>query len=165
MWVDVYQQDALVSEVLLPHKYEAVLFGWDPGPDPDPFPAWHSSQTGEAGRNLSGYVSDRVTWLKYMVEQCEALVAAGYPFEGFTWFPFIDSTDWDGLLGAPRGHIDPVGIYWLEEGGLARRASELSRLYGGLARGELRGADLPAYRLLTPVSGHLAGFRPQWTVR
>lgn len=113
--------------------------------------------------NIRGYVSDRISWLKYMVEQCETLVAEGLPLEGFTWFPFIDSTDWDSLLDAPRGHIDPVGLYVLREGDLARRGSELVRLYRGLARGELRGADLPAYRFLSPVSERLAGFRPQWT--
>ena len=112
--------------------------------------------------NIRGYVTDRITWLKYMLEQCETLIAEGLPLEGFTWFPFIDSTDWDSLLNEPRGHIDPVGIYWLEEDTLARRDSELSRLYAGLARGELRSADLPAYRLLSPMSEQLAGFRPQW---
>lgn len=113
--------------------------------------------------NIRGYVTDHISWLKYMVEQCEQLVAEGIPFEGFTWFPFIDSTDWDSLLDAPRGHIDPVGIYRLAEGDLARCDSELVRLYRGLVRGELRGADLPAYRFLTPVSEQLAGFRPQWS--
>ncbi len=113
--------------------------------------------------NIRGYVTDRVTWLKYMVEQCEALVAEGLPFEGFTWFPFIDSTDWDSLLRRPQGHIDPVGIYYLREGGLERVGSELANLYAGLARGELRGADLPAYRLMTPMSEQLAGFEPQWS--
>jgi beta-glucosidase/6-phospho-beta-glucosidase/beta-galactosidase len=112
--------------------------------------------------NIRGYVSDRITWLKYMVEQCEQLVAAGLPFEGFCWFPFIDSMDWDSLLNVPAGHIDPVGIYWLREETLERVPSELSALYAGLARGELRGADLPAYRLLTPMSEHLAGYRDQW---
>ena len=113
--------------------------------------------------NIRGYVTDRVTWLKYMVEQCEALVADGIPFEGFCWFPFIDSMDWDSLLAAPNGHIDPVGLCHLGEGDLARHPSEITRLYTGLAHGELRGADLPAYRLLTPVSEQLVGFRPQWT--
>lgn len=112
--------------------------------------------------NIRGFVSDRISWLKYMVGECEDLVADGLPFAGFTWFPFLDSTDWDSLLVHAVGNIDPVGIYWLEEGTLARRDSELSRLYAGLARGELRGADLPAYRFLTPVSEHLAGFRPRW---
>jgi hypothetical protein len=38
----------------------------------------------------------------------------------------------------------------------------LARLYRGLARGELRGEDLPAYRLVAPVTDHLAGFQPRW---
>ena len=113
--------------------------------------------------NIRGYVSDRITWLKYMVEQCEQLVAEGIPLEGFTWFPFIDSTDWDSLLTEAQGHIDPVGLYVLREGDLRRCDSALVRLYAGLARGELCGADLPAYRLLSPVSEQLAGFRPQWS--
>ena len=110
--------------------------------------------------NIRGYVSDRISWLKHMVEQCEAVAAAGVPFEGFTWFPFIDSTDWDTLLNVPRGNVDPVGLYWLGGRGLERRPSELVDLYRGLARGELRGADLPAYRFLPPVTEHLAGWRP-----
>jgi peptide/nickel transport system substrate-binding protein len=61
--------DKLLNDILLPHKYEAVLYGWDPGPDPDPFPAWHSSQQGEAGRNLSGYASDRVDQLLEIARQ------------------------------------------------------------------------------------------------
>ncbi len=61
--VQTLDEAALLGDVLLPHKYEAVLFGWDPGPDPDPFPAWHSSQRGEQGRNLSGYAGDRADQL------------------------------------------------------------------------------------------------------
>jgi beta-glucosidase/6-phospho-beta-glucosidase/beta-galactosidase len=111
--------------------------------------------------NIRGYVSDRISWLKYMVEECESLVASGIPFEGFCWFPAIDSTDWDSLLRQPNGHIDPVGLYVLEEGSLARLDSELPRLYRGLAQGTLTGSDLPAYRFLTPVSEQLAGWQPR----
>ena len=45
----------LVREFLVPHQYQAAIFGWDPGADPDPYPAWHSSQVGPEGRNLAGY--------------------------------------------------------------------------------------------------------------
>ncbi|MBI1884841.1 MAG: hypothetical protein HYS09_00730 [Chloroflexi bacterium] len=48
----------LVRNYLLPHRYQAAIFGFDPGYDPDPYPAWHSSQISEGGRNLSGYVSE-----------------------------------------------------------------------------------------------------------
>lgn len=37
--------------------------------------------------NLRGAVSDRLTWLKLMEEQCEALVAANIDFRGFCWSP------------------------------------------------------------------------------
>jgi peptide/nickel transport system substrate-binding protein len=48
----------LVQDFLVPHQYQAAIFGWDPGPDPDPYPAWHSSQVGPDGSNLSGYQSE-----------------------------------------------------------------------------------------------------------
>ncbi|MEX0801519.1 MAG: ABC transporter substrate-binding protein [Dehalococcoidia bacterium] len=48
----------LVQDFLVPHQYQAAIFGWDPGPDPDPYPAWHSSQVGPDGRNLAGYQSE-----------------------------------------------------------------------------------------------------------
>lgn len=47
----------LVKDFLLPLVYETAIFGFDPGYDPDPYPAWHSSQTTGEGLNLAGYVS------------------------------------------------------------------------------------------------------------
>jgi peptide/nickel transport system substrate-binding protein len=48
----------LVRDFLIPRQYQAAIFGYDPGADPDPYPAWHSSQTLNNGRNISGYTSD-----------------------------------------------------------------------------------------------------------
>jgi beta-glucosidase/6-phospho-beta-glucosidase/beta-galactosidase len=111
--------------------------------------------------NVRGYVFDRISWLKYIVEQCEQLVADGVDFRGLCWFPFIDSTDWDSLLQHARGHVDPVGIYWLDGKREARYPSLLSRYFGQLARGELRAADLPAYEFQPPLDEQLRGFLPQ----
>ncbi|HEX2222997.1 MAG TPA: family 1 glycosylhydrolase, partial [Thermoanaerobaculia bacterium] len=48
-----------------------------------------------AETNLKGTVSDRLSWLRHMVEECEKLQGvAGVDFRGFCWFPFVDSTDW-----------------------------------------------------------------------
>lgn len=49
-----------VGDVLLPRKFEAALVAVDPGPDPDPYPFWHSSQITPPGRNLSGYADTRI---------------------------------------------------------------------------------------------------------
>ncbi len=48
----------LVREYLIPRQYQAAIFGYDPGADPDPYPAWHSSQALVTGRNIAGYTSD-----------------------------------------------------------------------------------------------------------
>jgi beta-glucosidase/6-phospho-beta-glucosidase/beta-galactosidase len=109
--------------------------------------------------NIRGRTSDRATWLKYVLEQCEEAQARGVPIEGVCWFPVIDSTDWDSLLFRCDEHIDPVGVYWLDER-FDRRSSVMSEAYGRAARGS-RSADLPAYRLAEPVASWLRGYLPQ----
>lgn len=44
-----------VEQVLLPRNFEAALISIEPGPDPDPYPFWHSSQAFGEGRNLAGF--------------------------------------------------------------------------------------------------------------
>ena len=58
--VSVTLQDSttLVWDFLIPRQYQTAIFGWDPGPDPDPYPAWHSSQITGNGRNLAAYLND-----------------------------------------------------------------------------------------------------------
>jgi beta-glucosidase/6-phospho-beta-glucosidase/beta-galactosidase len=113
--------------------------------------------------NIRGFVSDRITWLKFMVEQCEEIerriAPMGIPFEGFCWYPFIDSTDWCSLVREAKGCIDPQGIYWLDND-FNRNASELSDIFAALARGEMTSADIPAYRFQPPLDHQLAGFMP-----
>jgi peptide/nickel transport system substrate-binding protein len=54
---------ALVRNFLLPREYQAAIFAWDTAPDPDPYPAWHSSQASGNGRNLAAYISERADTL------------------------------------------------------------------------------------------------------
>jgi len=49
-------EDFFVS-VIQPRNYEILLTGTLLGTDPDPFPFWHSSQTGKNGLNLAGYAN------------------------------------------------------------------------------------------------------------
>jgi beta-glucosidase/6-phospho-beta-glucosidase/beta-galactosidase len=108
--------------------------------------------------NIRGYASDRASWLKYTLEQCEIARDAGVPMDGLCWFPFVDSADWGSLLHRCEGSIDPVGVYWLDEH-LDRRSSSMSRAYVAAASG-VRSADLPAYELREPVATWLRGYRP-----
>lgn len=113
--------------------------------------------------NIRGSVTDRISWLKFMVEQCETLehnlVRRGIAFRGFCWYPFIDSTDWCSLVRQARGKIDPQGIYHLCEK-LRRHSSELSEIFAALADCSMVSADLPAYRFAAPLDAELAGFQP-----
>jgi peptide/nickel transport system substrate-binding protein len=46
-----------VEGVLIPRAFQAALVSIDPGPDPDPYPFWHSTQAVGEGRNLSGFAN------------------------------------------------------------------------------------------------------------
>ena len=109
--------------------------------------------------NIRGFAPDRASWLKYTLEQCELAEARGVPIDGYCWFPFVDSCDWDSLLVRYEGNVDPVGVYWLDEK-LDRRPSSMSKAYAAAARGA-PAADLPAYAFQPPVAGQLAGWMPQ----
>jgi beta-glucosidase/6-phospho-beta-glucosidase/beta-galactosidase len=114
--------------------------------------------------NVRGATSDRATWLKYVLEQCERARDAGVPLEGLCWFPTIDSTDWDSLLSRCDRHIDPVGMFWLDDD-FDRHESVASAAYSMAAHG-FAAVDLPAYRLREPVATWLRGYASQmahWT--
>lgn len=53
----------LISDFLIPRQYQAAIFSWDPGADPDPYPAWHSSQITATGRNIAAYSSNEADGL------------------------------------------------------------------------------------------------------
>jgi len=111
--------------------------------------------------NIRGFVSDRISWLKFMVEQCNEIEKKvgelGLTFEGFCWYPFIDSTDWCSLVTKANGCIDPQGIIWLDSD-YRRNESELSELFASLANGTATASDLPAYKFQAPLDDHLAAF-------
>lgn len=109
--------------------------------------------------NIRGFAPDRVSWLKYTLEQYESAVAAGVPLAGYCWFPLIDSVDWDSLLAKADGHVDPVGVYWLDED-LNRNTSSMSTWFKRAAAG-LPSAEIPAFRFQPPLDRWLQGFIPQ----
>ncbi|TAK80452.1 MAG: hypothetical protein EPO16_00675 [Dehalococcoidia bacterium] len=45
----------LVQERLRRGAYQAALYGWDAGLDPDPYPGWHTTQAGGTGANMAGF--------------------------------------------------------------------------------------------------------------
>jgi beta-glucosidase/6-phospho-beta-glucosidase/beta-galactosidase len=109
--------------------------------------------------NIRGHASDRASWFKYTLEQCENAAARGVPVEGYCWFPFIDSCDWASLLRRADRCIDPVGVFWLDES-LERHESSMSRTFAMAAQGT-PARNLPAYRFRRPVRDWVAGYLPQ----
>jgi len=110
--------------------------------------------------NIRGTVEERITWLKFMEEQCEQLVAQGTDFRGFCWYPTIDSTDWANCCTRCTREVDPQGIWWLDSARVTRHASELSRIYASLAQGQITSKDIPAYELDGELKRRMRGYEP-----
>jgi beta-glucosidase len=109
--------------------------------------------------NIRGTGSDRATWFKYTLEQCERAASKGVPIEGHCWFPFVDSCDWASLLRRRERHLDPVGVYFLDDE-LERQPSSISKSFAMAAAG-CTSENLPAYEFQRPVSHWLRGWLPQ----
>jgi hypothetical protein len=117
--------------------------------------------------NIRGTVEERITWLKFMEEQCEELVREGRDFRGFCWYPTIDSTDWANCCTRCTCEIDPQGIWWLDPARVTRYESELSRIYALLAQGIVRSKNIPAYSFSGDLNRRMRGYEPlmSWTDR
>jgi beta-glucosidase/6-phospho-beta-glucosidase/beta-galactosidase/glycosyltransferase involved in cell wall biosynthesis len=109
--------------------------------------------------NIRGLASDKVSWLRYTLEQYELAVSRGIPLQGYCWFPFVDSCDWDSLLARPAGRADPVGVLSLGEAS-ERRSTSFTSAWEAAASGA-PAATLPAYRFQSPCDEQLQGFLPQ----
>lgn len=53
----------LVTDFLVPRRFDAVLVSWSITGDPDPFPLYHSSQVEEGGQNYGGWANDEADQL------------------------------------------------------------------------------------------------------
>lgn len=51
--VSIIDKSKIISDIIKPRDYEALLFAQNLGSDPDPFPFWHSSQAEYPGLNLA----------------------------------------------------------------------------------------------------------------
>lgn len=109
-----------------------------------------------AETNVRGLPSDRITWLRYMLDQYLVGLSRGLPLEGFCWFPSVDSCDWDSLLARPGQRADPVGVFRL--GSAHERQRTIFTDAWETAVRTQRVQDLPAYRPQSPCDHELAGF-------
>lgn len=58
--IRVVTTQELVESYLASRRYDLAIFTVDTGPDPDPYPVWHSTQLGPRGANFTGYFSPEV---------------------------------------------------------------------------------------------------------
>lgn len=108
--------------------------------------------------NIQGSVADRITWLKYMLEQAEKLEGRGVTLRQFAWYPLFDCAGWHCLLQGCSWQRDPQGIY-LCDPAWKRRETELSHYYGRVAKG-MKARELPAYRFQDRHHQTLRGLIP-----
>jgi glycosyltransferase involved in cell wall biosynthesis/beta-glucosidase/6-phospho-beta-glucosidase/beta-galactosidase len=106
--------------------------------------------------NIRGLPTDRISWLRYMLEQYELALSRGVSLHGFCWFPHVDSSDWDSLLSRAARRVDPVGVL-SRNTTVARRETCFSDAWKAAANGT-RSLGLPAYRWQSPCDVQMAGF-------
>jgi beta-glucosidase/6-phospho-beta-glucosidase/beta-galactosidase len=112
-----------------------------------------------AETNIRGQATDRASWLRYTLEQYELAESRGVRMEGYCWFPYVDSCDWDSLLARSAGRIDPVGVVSLRGDGERQRSLFTAAWEAALAGTPT--TDLPAYRFQAPCDSQLTGILPQ----
>ena len=93
--------------------------------------------------NIQGTVRDRISWLKYILEECEALASSGLQLRRFAWYPLFDCCGWNSLLQGKRWRRDPQGIFTCN-GRWAREPNEFSDTYRAVVGG-LSSQQIPAY--------------------
>jgi beta-glucosidase/6-phospho-beta-glucosidase/beta-galactosidase len=143
--------------------YYNELGGYAPSPHPIGFAAVAEQYSARYGlpmmlteTNLRGQPSDRISWLRYMLEQYDLAVERGVPLHGFCWFPQVDSCDWDSLLARTAGRVDPVGVLSIDADTKSRERTGFTEAWEKVVLGS--GAqDLPAYRFQPPCDELLSG--------
>jgi len=111
--------------------------------------------------NVRGTVRDRITFFKWVLEQC-----ATANIERISWWGLTDSAMWGGgnLTRWWREDIpDPVGIFTLTDSAAhgrlwTREASEFSEIVRAYAHGQISISDIPAYEFAGELKPVLDGF-------
>jgi beta-glucosidase len=118
---------------------------------------------GIAETNLRGTIRDRITWFRWVLEQCRK---AG--IRRLTWWGLTDADTWgDGnftnRINDGTNPPDPVGIFALKDdpkhGRLWKReANEFSDIVASYAKGEISIEDIPAYKFTGEFKAELQGY-------
>jgi beta-glucosidase/6-phospho-beta-glucosidase/beta-galactosidase len=58
--------------------------------------------------------NEAVNWLRKEWSNVVRVRDAGVPIVGFTWYSITDQVDWDSMLTADRGTVNPLGLYDLD---------------------------------------------------
>jgi beta-glucosidase/6-phospho-beta-glucosidase/beta-galactosidase len=77
-----------------------------------------------------------VPWLRKEWGEVLALMGAGVPMRGFTWYSLTDQVDWHQGLRVERNEVDPVGLFDLD-----RVERSVGHAYGDLIRRWHRGSN------------------------
>jgi beta-glucosidase/6-phospho-beta-glucosidase/beta-galactosidase len=77
---------------------------------------------------------EAVHWLRKEWSNVVRVRDAGVPIVGFTWYSITDQVDWDSMLTADRGTVNPLGLYDLDRNirPVGRAYKEMVAAWGAL---------------------------------
>ena len=118
-----------VEGVLLPREFDAALVTVDPGPDPDPYPLWHSSQAFGDGRNLASFSDLEVDRL---LENGRQTTSDGERAEAYRAFQEIFAKEMPAVLlhTLTYQYVVPVELQGLSPGLLIGLSSRFADAFG-----------------------------------
>jgi peptide/nickel transport system substrate-binding protein len=133
--VQVSGASQFVDGVLLPRRFESALVTVDPGPDPDTYPLWHSSQALGEGRNLSGFSNSQVDEL---LENGRLTTSPTQRADGYRLFQEIFASELPAvLLYTPTyQYVTPAGLQGLSPGLLFTTSSRFSDVFAWFVEGQ-----------------------------
>ncbi|MCC6238413.1 MAG: peptide ABC transporter substrate-binding protein [Dehalococcoidia bacterium] len=104
-----------VQQRLQPREFQLAIFGWDAGPDPDPYGAWHTSQITGGGRNFAG-LHDPTT--DALLERARATLDQVERAELYRQFEVRFAAEAPSvILHYPvREYVHPIGLRGLDTG-------------------------------------------------
>lgn len=120
-----------VDNVLLKRAFDAALVTVDPGPDPDPYPLWHSSQAFGEGRNLSSFSNLEVDRL---LENGRQTTSNGERADAYRQFQEIFAEEHPAVLlyTSTYQYVVPADLKGLSPGlliGLSSRFNDVSKWF------------------------------------
>lgn len=101
--------------------------------------------------NIRGLITDRLTCVRWILEECHKVRRSGIPLTTIHLYPYADTIGWTNLCTENDGIIDPHGMVFWRDKNLDIQVSELSESIRDVIHGRIKWHEIRTYRFQHPV--------------